>query len=218
MRVLTLLVIVLAVLGAAAQSPVPITTNPLAAPIEKRGLAVEIRDLARLPDTRGMRPANQDVTPAGRARINYVRDLPDGRRFVNDSRGLLYVLDRNNQPNLYVDVAAVFPNGAYTALAGGFTGFAFHPEFAKNGLLYTVHVERAMGDIAAHFIPPGFTTADVTHHNVITEWRATNPAGNTFEGSRRELLRVAHVVNGPTHPFGHLEFNPAPSRVIATTA
>ena len=208
MRILTTLVIVLAVLGAAAQSPVPITSNPLAAPIEKRGLAVEITDLARLPDTRGMRPANQDVTPAGRARINNVRDLADGRRFVNDSRGLLYVLDRNNQPSLYVNVAAVFPNGAYTALAGGFTGFAFHPEFAKSGLLYTVHVERATGDVAAHFIPPGFTTADVTHHNVITEWHATSPAANTFEGTRRELLRVAHVVNSPTHPFGHLEFNP----------
>ena len=97
MRILTSLVIVLAVLGAAAQSPVPITSNPLAAPIEKRGLAVEITDLAQLPDTRGMRPANQDVTPAGRARINNVRDLADGRRFVNDSRGLLYVLDRNDQ-------------------------------------------------------------------------------------------------------------------------
>ncbi len=71
-----------------------------------------------------------------------------------------------------------------------------------------MHVERATGDVAAHFIPPGFTTADVTHHNVITEWHATNPAANTFEGTRRELLRVAHVVNGPTHPFGHLEFNP----------
>ena len=45
-----------------------------------------------------------------------------------------------------------------------------------------------------NFIPPGFTQKDVTHHNVITEWHATNPAANTFEGTRRELLRVAHVV------------------------
>jgi hypothetical protein len=208
MRMMIAIVIVSAALGAAAQTQVPITTNPLAAPIEKRGLMVEIKDVVRLPDTRGMRPANQDTNPAGRARINYVRDLPDGRRFVNDSRGLLYVLDKDNQPIIYANVAAVYPNGAYTALAGGFTGFAFHPEFAKNGLLYTTHVERAMGDIPPHFIPPGFTASDVTHHNVITEWRAMNPAANTFEGTRRVLLRVAHVVNGPTHPFGHLEFNP----------
>jgi hypothetical protein len=63
--------------------------NPIPAPIEKRGLAVEIRDVVRLPDTRGLRPADQDVSPAGWARVSYVRDLPDGRRFANDSRGPL---------------------------------------------------------------------------------------------------------------------------------
>jgi hypothetical protein len=46
---------------------------PLAAPIEKRGLMVEIKDVVRLPDTRGMRPANEDVNPAGRARIKLVQ-------------------------------------------------------------------------------------------------------------------------------------------------
>jgi hypothetical protein len=208
MRILITIIIVSLALGAAAQTPGPIISNPIPAPIEKRGLMVEIQDLVRLPDTRGMRPADQDTNPAGRARINYVRDLPDGRRFVNDSRGILYVLDKDNQPAVYANVAAVYPNGAYTALAGGFTGFAFHPEFSRNGLFYTMHVERATADVAPHFIPPGFTAADVTHHNVLTEWHATNPAANTFAGTRRVLLRVAHVVNSPTHPFGHLEFNP----------
>jgi len=35
-----------------------ITSNPIPAPIKKRGLAVEIVELARLPDTRGIRPAD----------------------------------------------------------------------------------------------------------------------------------------------------------------
>ena len=83
-----------------------ITSNPIPAPITKRGLAVEIKDLVRLPDTRGIRPADQDVTPAGWARISYVRDLPDGRRFANDSRGFLYLIDANNQPQVYANVAA----------------------------------------------------------------------------------------------------------------
>src|SRR5881628_313350 len=74
-------------------------TNPIPAPIVKRGLSVEIGDVVRLPETRGLRPADQDVTPAGWARVSYVRDLPDGRRFANDSRGFLYLLDRNNQPS-----------------------------------------------------------------------------------------------------------------------
>src|SRR4051812_30874972 len=61
----------------------PITSNPIPEPILKRGIAVQVKDLGRLPDTRAMRPADQDVKPAGWARINYVRDLPDGRRFAN---------------------------------------------------------------------------------------------------------------------------------------
>jgi hypothetical protein len=183
--------------------------NPIPAPVEKRGLMVEIRDVVRLPDTRGLRPLDQDVSPAGWARVSFVRDLPDGRRFANDSRGFLYLLDRNNQPSVYADVAAVFPFAVYNRLESGFIGFDFHPEFAKNGLFYTVHGERATGNPAKpDFIPPGFTQADVTYHNVITEWRATNPAASTFDGTRRGLLRVAHVVTNLTHPFGNVEFNP----------
>ena len=184
-------------------------TDPIPAPLQKRGLAVEVRDFVRLPETRGMRPPEQDVNPAGWARVSFVRDLPDGRRFINDSRGFLYLLDAKNQPTRYADVAAAFPFAIYNRLESGFIGFEFHPEFARNGLFYTVHGERAMGNPATpNFVPPGFTTADATHHNVITEWHATNPAANTFQGTRRELLRVAHVVMNLTHPFGDVEFNP----------
>ncbi len=203
-----LVVVALVALGTAGAIHGQIT-NPIPAPVEKRGLTVEIRDVVRLPDTRGLRPADQDVTPAGWARVSYVRDLPDGRRFANDSRGLLYLLDRNNQPSVYANVAAAFPLAIYNRLESGFIGFDFHPEFARNGLFYTVHAERVMGNPATpNFIPPGFTQKDVTHHNVITEWHTTNPAASTFEGTRRELLRVAHVVANLTHPYGHVEFNP----------
>ena len=186
-----------------------ITENPIPAPIEKRGLAVEIRDVVRLPDTRGLRPLDQDVSPAGWARPNYVRDLPDGRRFVNDSRGRLYLIGRNNQVSIYADVAAAFPYAVYNRLVSGVSGFTFHPEFARNGLFYTVHGERGPGNPSApNFIPPGYTIKDVTFHNVITEWHATNPAAATFAGTRRELLRVAHIVQNLTHPYGDVEFNP----------
>ena len=204
---LSLVAPVLLALGAAAIHAQ--ITNPIAAPVMKRGLMVEVRDLVRLPETRGMRPADQDVNPAGWARVSFVKDLPDGRRFANDSRGFLYLLDGSNKPSVYADFAAAFPHAIYSRLESGFIGFEFHPEFAKNGLFYTVHGEHAMGNPATpHFIPPGYTIKDVTHHNVITEWRAKNPAANTFEGTRRELLRVAHIVMNLTHPFGAVEFNP----------
>jgi hypothetical protein len=152
---------------------------------------VEIRDLVRLPDTRSMLKPDQDVNPAGWARVQFVRELPDGRRFANDSRGFLYLLDKDNRPSVYANVAAAFPFAIYNRLESGFIGFAFHPEFAKNGLFYTVHGERGMGNPAKlNFIPPGYTEKDVTYHNVITEWHTNNPAASTFDGTRRELLRV----------------------------
>jgi len=86
------IVLLLAIWTARAMEAQVITTNPIPARIVKRGLAVEVKDLVRLPDTRGIRPADQDVSPAGWARVSYVRDLPDGRRIANDSRGFLYLI------------------------------------------------------------------------------------------------------------------------------
>ena len=205
MRIPLVILIVLAFWAAGAMRAQ--ISNPIAEPIVKRGLSVEIRDVARLPDTRGLYPADQDR--GGWARLSYVRDLAAGRRFANDSRGFLYLLDRDNRPSLYANVAAAFPFSFYNTLTGGFIGFEFHPEFARNGLFYTAHIEGGMGNPATpHFIPPGFTPTDVNFHSVITEWRATNPAANVFEGARRELLRVGHVVEYMRHPISHLEFNP----------
>jgi Glucose / Sorbosone dehydrogenase len=205
-----LVIVLLLVIWTAAAIEAQITSNPIPASIVKRGLAVEIKDLVRLPDTRGIRPVDQDVSPTGWARVSYVRDLPDGRRFANDSRGSLYLIGPNNQPQVYANVAAAFPNAVYNRLESGFIGFVFHPEFARNGLIYTVHAERGPGNPKTpDFIPPGFTLKDVTYHNIITEWHATNPTANVFEGTRRELLREAHVVANLTHPMGAVEFNPA---------
>jgi hypothetical protein len=192
----------------AAPTQGQITSNPIPTPIEKHGLAVEVKDLVRLTDTRGLH-GEDDVSPAGWARISFVKDLPDGRRFANDSRGLLYMLDANNQPHVYADVGKAFPYSVFNRLESGFIGFAFHPDFARNGLFYTVHSEKGPGNPKTpDFIPPGYGLKDVTFHNVITEWHATNPAVNVFEGTRREVLREAHVVANLTHPMGALEFNP----------
>ena len=38
----------------------------------------------------------------------------------------------------------MFPSGSYR-LESGFIGFVFHPEFATNGLFYTVHSENGTG-------------------------------------------------------------------------
>lgn len=195
--------------GNAGAMPRQITQNPIPAPVEKLGLEVEVRDVVRLPQTRGLRPPDLDVNPAGWARASYVRDLPDGRRFVNDSRGFLYLLEDNDRPRVYLDFAELFPYAAYNRLLSGFVGFDFHPEFEENGLFYTVHGEYAQDNPASpDFIPPGFSSQDVTFHNVITEWQAVDSSVDVFDGTRRVLLRVAHVVGTLTHPLGHAGFNP----------
>jgi hypothetical protein len=205
--------IALTIVALVALSPAPgllaQIDDPLPHPIEKRSLVVRIEDVARLPDTRRLRPAEEDVSPASWARVSFVRDLPDGRRFANDSRGFLYLLDGGLEPSVYADVGAAFPHAIYSRNESGFIGFGFHPAFAENGLFYTIHGERAAGNPAMpDFIPPEYTEADVMHHNVITEWRANDPAASTFDGSRRELLRVAQVVANLAHPMGYVGFDP----------
>ena len=205
MRGMRALIILTAVAMWAAGTMQAQVSNPIPGPVIKRGLTVQIKEIARLPESRGK--YKEDAT--GYARVSFVRDIADGRRFANDGRGFLYLLDRNNRPSLYADVAAVFPHAIYSRLESGFIGFDFHPDFARNGLFYTVHGEVAMGNPAKpNFIPPGYTEADVNHHNIITEWHATNPAASTFQGTRRELLRVGQVVMNLTHPFGFVGFNP----------
>ena len=196
-------------LGATAVMTAQITVNPIPTPIPTGGLSVQIVEVTRLPDSRDIRPREQDVRQSGYARVSFVRDLPDGRRFVNDSRGVLYLLDEDDAPTVYWDFHREVPFGVYNRLESGFIGFDFHPDFANNGLLYTVHSENAEGNpTAPNFIPPGFAPEQVTHHNVFTEWRLDSPVADTFQGSRRELLRVAHIVDSLTHPMGYVGFNP----------
>lgn len=202
-------------LPAAAQpaADAPITANPIPAPVEKRGLAVAIADVARLPDTRGVLSADRDVSPRGTARVSFVHDAPDGRRYANDSRGFIYRLAPGEEPALWLDMRDEFPLTNYSRVESGLIGFDFHPEFAENGLFYTVHGEYAANNPGElDFIPPGYRPADVSYHNVITEWRADDPDAPVFSGTHRVLLRVAHIVTNQSHPFGFVGFNPTAER------
>ena len=187
-----------------------ITANPIPAPIREDAASRSRSGISSgCPTRAALPPADQDVTPAGWARVSFVRDLA-GRPPLRQRLARLPLPARRQQPAaVYADVARRFPLAVYNRLESGFIGFAFHPEFARNGLFYTVHAERGPGNPKTpNFIPPGYTLKDVTYHNVITEWHATNPAANTFDGTRRELLREAHVVANLTHPMGAVEFNP----------
>jgi hypothetical protein len=71
-------VVFLTTLLGALLSVAPPTTSqvsdPIATPIPKRGLRVEIRDVARLPDTRKLRASAEDTAPAAWARVANILD------------------------------------------------------------------------------------------------------------------------------------------------
>ncbi len=123
--------------------------------------------------------------------------------FVLDLRGKLYKLE-NNRPAVYMDMAKLrssFINKP--GLATGFGSFAFHPDFYKNGLLYTTHTEPA-GTAKADFTYPD--SIKVTLQWVVTEWKTDQPKAFPFSGKGRELFRV-DMVQG-IHGLQEIAFNP----------
>jgi hypothetical protein len=143
------------------------------------------------------------------ARINTIMEVPDGsgRRAVPDLNGNLYFVE-DGVPHVYLDVAATFQPEFFSGrgLGQGFGYVTFHPDFTRNGLFYTIHTEEAA--ITADV--PDYRQANVLFHGVINEWRATDPAADTFAGTHRELLRIGF--GGQVHGIQEINFNPTARR------
>jgi glucose/arabinose dehydrogenase len=132
--------------------------------------------------------------------------------YVVDQPGQLWAISSTDgRKTLILDVSERLVTlgvcGPNTFDERGFLGVAFHPDFARNGRLYTYTSEPLAG-------PPTFPTtvpAGVTpdHQNVVAEWRVASPGhnGSTVEArKRRELLRVdwPHF----NHDGGDMAFGP----------
>ena len=172
-------------------------SNPIPEPIELSDLTVEIELVAQIPPS----IEGGQVPVARITKLDYERQT--GKSFILDLRGKLYKL-QNNKPVVYMDMARLNTKFIHEPrVATGFGSFAFHPNFAKNGLLYTTHAE-APGSGKADF-----SFADsikVTLQWVLTEWKSTNPHSASFSGTSRELLRV-NMVTG-MHGVQEIAFNP----------
>lgn len=143
------------------------------------------------------------------ARINTIMELPDGsgRRAVPDLNGNLYLV-KNGVPHVYLDVAATFAPQFFSGrgLGQGFGYVAFHPDFKRNGLFYTIHTEQA----SQTTVVPDYRQTNVLFHGVINEWTATDPAADTFAGTHREVLRIGF--GGQVHGIQEINFNPTARR------
>jgi glucose/arabinose dehydrogenase len=189
-------VIVLAFVFLASTAAVAQIADPLPDPIVADGLTVRLLDWVQVPDS---------GEPAAPARVNLAGPAPDGsgRVFVNDQRGVLYAIE-NSVATQYLDLTAWLPNFLpETGYGTGFHSFAFHPDFALNGLLYTVHLEPPT--VAAPDLVSAETQAPLAH-SVITEWQASDSTAATFTGTRRSVLRIEL----PTlaHTVQEIAFNP----------
>lgn len=171
--------------------------NPIPDTIPYSDLVVDLELINQFPATSDSgklplaRITKMDYEP--KSRVNYVLDL----------RGKLYRM-QGSEPKLYMDMIKWRPRFIHQpGLATGFGSFAFHPEFAKNGLFYTAHSE-----------PPESAKADFAYEDsirvlmqwVLTEWKVDRPGSNVFSGKPRELLRV-NVESG-IHGMQEITFNP----------
>ncbi len=171
--------------------------NPIPEPIKVSSLIVELQLITQI-------PPSSDSNKLPLARITKLGFQPNtGNSFILDLRGKLYRLC-DNKPTVYMDMAKLKPAFIHEpGLATGFGSFAFHPDFAKNGLLYTTHTETPNSGKA------DFSYADsikVTLQWVLTEWKVDNPISAAFSGTSRELFRV-NMVSG-IHGVQEITFNP----------
>lgn len=169
--------------------------DPLPPPIASSNLVVDVAFVTEVPAS---------ATEGFKTRITKLDFIPGtSRLFIVDIRGKLYAL-QDNKPVVYMDMARLMPKFIdKPGLATGFGSFAFHPEFLKNGLLYTGHTEA-----------PGSATADfhyadsipVTLQWVVSEWKTETPSAFPFKGKRRELFRIDMVTG--MHGVQEITFNP----------
>jgi hypothetical protein len=202
-----LLASLLAVPPAHAAEPIrdPIPEDPAAS-----GLGLVLQEVAQLPKSTPTPPELvTDPRLKRHNRINYVGEIPDGsgRFFVPDLNGKLYFLDKKTkEQKTYLDVGATFAPDFFSAqgLGQGFGFTAFHPDFKRNGKFYTIHVEAGA---ALTTKKPDLTPQPKTaYHGVINEWTTADPSADSFQGTRREILRVGF--SGRIHGIQQIDFNP----------
>jgi len=170
--------------------------NPIPEPIVKAEITLNLQKVLQFPFTNDKQP---------RTRVNKMGFHPITKEtLVADLQGKIYILNSTNQPEVYFDATRYFKNFVNNpGLATGLGSFAFHPDFAKNKLVYTTHTEpanTAKADFAyAENIP-------VKLQWVVIEWTVNDPSARELAGTPRELLRV-NVVN-VIHGMQEIVFNP----------
>ncbi len=158
--------------------------------------------------------------------INAPRD--NNRIFVVDQVGKVWAIkikpgkDRTVPERLlFLDVGAdglglLVPLGAFGPGSfdeRGLLGLAFHPDYRKNGLIYTYTSEPAAGPADFSTMPPA---TDPNHQTVVREWQVPNPkrpASVVDPNSSRVLLTIDQPQFN--HNAGAMVFGPDGNLYVA---
>jgi mono/diheme cytochrome c family protein len=213
----------------AANKTVDVAASPVAAATPRPTL--ELADYAQMPITADNKGDN---TRAQLARVNFLRDEPGGRRFfINDLNGPLYIFDKQTKTfAVYLDFnglngrPGLFQKFNFERnFATGLTNVIFDPDYARNGVFYTIHLEDPSTaappepktgvlpglDLSGYKSTPAITVptfeGKIDREAVLIEWHDRNISNTTFEGTARELMRLQ--LPTPIHPMGEMTFNPA---------
>jgi glucose/arabinose dehydrogenase len=133
------------------------------------------------------------------------------RLFVVDQDGKLWAIRLSDgAKSVFLDVdpllVALGAFGPGTFDERGFLGVAFHPDYAKNGLLYTYTSQPLDGPADFSTMPQG---QNANHQAVITEWHVPDP-GNPDSVVDPKSARVMLRVDEPqfNHNAGCINFGP----------
>ena len=169
--------------------------NPIVDSVADSGIRFDLEFVMQI-------PPSDTVPPL--AKITKLESEPaTGRTFLNDQRGVLYEL-KGNKYHEYLPIRDLMPNILFKpGLATGLGSYAFHPEFAENGIFYTGHSEKGNAAPADYVYPD---SVKVFLQWVLTEWKANDPMAGKFEGTSREMLRINFVTQ--IHGMQEVTFNP----------
>ena len=169
--------------------------NPVPDKIPASNIQIELAQIAQIPATSNKQPLTRI------SKMDWVSALQSW--LVLDQRGKLYKL-AGGQAISWLDISKWKPKFINEpGLATGLGSFAFHPDFARNGLFYTTHCESPKTKKA------DFPLADSIKQTlqwVLCEWKTTDPKASVFTGTCRELMRV-DMVSG-IHGVQEIIFNP----------
>ena len=170
--------------------------NPIPETIQKGSIRLRLKQIAT-----GLTAPNWAIAAPG----------DSGHLYVGDQDGKIWRINlADSDKTVFLDLSdRLVPLGAFgegTFDERGLLGFAFHPQFAENGLVYTYTSEPA--DDASDFstIPEG---ASANHRSVIREWKLALPGLNE-NPVPVSTERVLLTVDQPqfNHNAGGLNFGP----------